>query len=162
MGTPDLHQYCAGLKITESLCNHKATILVCMILNGKGSSNWLWSTWAQSCFCYFFKQVNLISSCFQTKYFALVSSVACLLFLYIIVEQRKRRGDHIKCELIGGGLLDIFSNLFIVAVHYTHSNTRSNLCTSTCLNPVWCWTSVCRVSLQLLTVLMYTMLSTTK
>ena len=31
--------------------------------------------------------------------------------------------DHIKCELMGGGSprhLNTFSNLFIVAVHYTH------------------------------------------
>ena len=31
--------------------------------------------------------------------------------------------DYIKCELIGGELaryLNTFSNLFIVAVHYTH------------------------------------------
>ena len=35
--------------------------------------------------------------------------------------------DYIKCELIGGGSsrhLKPFSNLFIVAVHYTHINTR--------------------------------------
>ena len=34
--------------------------------------------------------------------------------------------DYIKCELIGGGSrrhLNTFSSLFIVAVHYTHSNT---------------------------------------
>ena len=29
-----------------------STILVCMILNGKGSA-WLWSTSVLSCFCYF-------------------------------------------------------------------------------------------------------------
>ena len=35
--------------------------------------------------------------------------------------------DYIKCELIGGGSsrhLKHFSNLFIVAVHYTHINTQ--------------------------------------
>ena len=49
---------------------------------------------------------------------------------------------HIKCELIGGGALrhlNTFSNLFIVAVHYTHIN----------------------INYVLLTVPMYTMLPTT-
>ena len=32
--------------------------------------------------------------------------------------------DNIKCELIGGGSpSNTFSNLFIVAVHFTHINT---------------------------------------
>ena len=52
--------------------------------------------------------------------------------------------DYIKCEIIGGGLLELYtlSNLSIVAVHHTHINTRY-------------------VLLLLLTP-MYTMLSTTK
>ena len=34
----------------QAVCDFKtSTILVYMILNGKGS-NWLWSTWAQYCF----------------------------------------------------------------------------------------------------------------
>ena len=54
--------------------------------------------------------------------------------------------DYIKCERIGGGSprhLGTFSNLFFVAVHYTHINT-------------------CYVLLLLLTEPMYTMLSITK
>ena len=53
--------------------------------------------------------------------------------------------DYTKCELIGGGFprhLNTFSNLFVVAVHYTHINT-------------------CYVLFLLLTAPMYTMLSTT-
>ena len=53
--------------------------------------------------------------------------------------------DYIKCELSGGGSprhLNSFSNLSIVAVHYTHINT-------------------CYVLLLWVTVPMYTMLSTT-
>ena len=54
--------------------------------------------------------------------------------------------DYIKCELIDGvslRYLNTFSNLFIVAVHYTHINT-------------------CYVFLLLLTVPIYTMQSITK
>ena len=38
---------------------------------------------------------------------------------------REDVGDYIKCELIGGGSLrhlNTFSNLFIVAEHYTHQH----------------------------------------
>ena len=47
------NKYC-GFVVAQALCDFKtSTILVYMILNGKGS-NWLWSTWTQSCFHYFF------------------------------------------------------------------------------------------------------------
>ena len=44
----------------ECLCSHtgnKTTILVYMILNGKGS-NWLWSTWVQSWFHSFLRAMQ--------------------------------------------------------------------------------------------------------
>ena len=40
--------------------NKNSTILVCMILNGKGLSNWLWSTWIQSCFLPFLAGQSII------------------------------------------------------------------------------------------------------
>ena len=54
--------------------------------------------------------------------------------------------DYIKCELIGGGSprdIETFSNMFIVAVRYTHANT-------------------CYAMLLLLTVPIDTMLSIAK
>ena len=44
-----IHQYCANLKTTECLYNYKSTVLVNMILNCNGESNWLWPTCVQSC-----------------------------------------------------------------------------------------------------------------
>ena len=49
-------------------------------------------------------------------------SLSALLFLYILEQW-----DYTKCELIGRGscprLSNTFSNLFIVAVHYTNQHT---------------------------------------
>ena len=45
-----VRSYCELKFVLEKLWFLDRTILLSMILNGKGS-NWLWSTWVQSCFC---------------------------------------------------------------------------------------------------------------
>ena len=78
--------------------------------------------------------------------------------------------DYIKCELVGGGSprhLNTFSNLFIVAVHYTHIQYMlyiAAIVDCTHVHHVVHYTHIntCHVLLLLLTVPMYTMLSTTK
>ncbi len=86
-----------------------------------GRSSWLWSTWVGLAGCGL-KQINPV-------WFPplLISSVCCLfvlLFLYIIWLSSEEAGEgYIKCKLSDGGSprhLNTFSNLFIVAVHYTH------------------------------------------
>ena len=74
-------------------------------------------TWLQSCFLSlgFNQIVLLLFQVFLFYYYMFVLS-----FLYIIVEKWRTTS---KCELSGGGPprhLNTFSNLFIVAVHFTH------------------------------------------
>ena len=73
-----------------------------------------------------------------------------------------------NCKLIGGGSprhLNTFSNLFIVAVHYTHQHMLCIVAIVDCthLYHVVHYTLIntCYVLLLLLTAPMYTMLSTT-
>ena len=63
-----------------------------------------------------------MQSCFRSFF-----NNFCLFVCFVVsVYYGGEVEDYIKCELIGGGSprhLNTFSNLFIVAVHYTHSNT---------------------------------------
>ena len=91
-----------------------------LILNGKGSSNWLLSKWVQSCFHSLFfvtgqSSMTNIFGPFQVFWFV---CLFVLLFLNIVVEHCRTTSS----ELVGGELprcLNTF-NLFMVAVHYTH------------------------------------------
>ena len=53
----------SGFKIKGVTGNHKSTILVCMTLNGRELSNWLWSTWVQSCFLLFLTGQSNMAVC---------------------------------------------------------------------------------------------------
>ena len=90
--------------VAKALCNFKnITILMFMILNGKGSSNWLWSTWVQPCFCSSFLtglsemvagcfQVTHVCSCFKCLFVCFVVSV----YLSLAVEGKRRIASHVS------------------------------------------------------------------
>ena len=63
---------------------------------------------------------------FKTHFCSYVKCFFCCFFCYfcILKFSSGEVEDNIKSELIGGGYprhLNTFSNLFIVAVHYTHN-----------------------------------------
>ena len=92
----------------------------CIFLNGKGSA-WLWPTWVVLFPDFFNKSMQYGS---------------WLLCLCIYVSSGGEVHDYIKCEPIGGGSprhLNTFSNLFIVAMHCTHTHiaTHAMYCCST-------------------------------
>ena len=82
-------------------------------------SNWLWSTWIQSCFLSFLTCQSSIAGCFSFwPVFQVLFCLFVLLFLYIIVEQWRRKRDCITCELICGRSLRHHINTFSNYYYY--------------------------------------------
>ena len=119
-----MHQYCArfkklGVCATTHNNNKNRTMLVQMILNGKGLS-WLWSTtwWVQSCFFFLTGQSNIADLIFfalvivelDTTYISTSCPVAMLLtvprekitsccYFLVTVAQKPHQPNMVKNQL---------------------------------------------------------------
>ena len=119
--------------VAQALHDFKtSTILVYMIINGKGSSNWLWSTWVQSYFRSFFNRSLQYSWWVLNKILLLVSSVFVCLFCCLriscwAVEEKRRTTSSVN--RLEEGLLDI--HFFYRWLYTTHISIHAAIADST-------------------------------
>ena len=92
-----LHHLKSDTNIVDWGCTHDFKTIT-ILLKWQRMSNWLWSTWVQSCFHIFNRSIQY--SCFKIQlFFLLVSSTffVCLFVCFVVSKWRTA-----KCELIGG------------------------------------------------------------
>ena len=88
-------------------------------LNGKGSSNWLWSTGAQSCFLLF----NFLAG----------QSDVCIVLYAVSVHFNLAVEDHTKHELQDlHGFKTIFLTCLFVVLHYAYQHMPCLVATVDC------------------------------
>ena len=104
---------------------HSFLILVYMILSGKGSSNWLWSTWC-SLVTYFFDKSIL--SCFKYCFFVVVVVVV----LYLVERWRTTLPSICKVQLLPSVAVSILITCFVLL--YSHKSAHP-ICYHCLLNP---------------------------